>query len=203
MTAVATAPRITTQPASHTVVAGASVTFSVVATGTTPLRCQWRKNGTAISGATGASLTLSGVTAAAAGSYTVVVSNAVGSVTSAAATLTVGAVAVKVTLTSSANGTLREPATVTLTATVSPAGSATRVQFLDGTSVLGTDSTAPYTFTAQNLGSGVHVFTAQARTAAGATVVSAPLSITVQSGDSGAAGPRRLKAWRRADPWFT
>ncbi len=184
VTAVAVAPRITTQPVSHTVVAGANVTFSVVATGTTPLRYQWRKNGAAISGATGATLALTGVTTAAAGSYTVVVSNAVGAVTSTAATLTVGPVAVKVVLTSSASGTvLREPASVPLTATVSPAGSVSRVQFLDGTSLLGTDSTAPYTFTAANLGSGVHVFTAQAWTAAGATVVSAPLSITVQGGN--------------------
>ena len=94
-----TAPTITTQPASQTVTAGSSVTFSVVASGTAPLSYQWAKGGTAISGATSAALTLSNVQSADAGSYTVTVSNAVGSVTSSAATLTVNAVAVAPSIT--------------------------------------------------------------------------------------------------------
>ena len=50
------APTITTQPANQSVQAGQSATFSVVATGSAPLTYQWRKNGTAIPGATGAQL---------------------------------------------------------------------------------------------------------------------------------------------------
>lgn len=84
-----TAPAITTQPSSQNVVAGASVTFTVAATGTPAPGYQWRKDGANIAGATNASLTLNPVSAANAGSYTVVVSNTVTSVTSAAATLTV------------------------------------------------------------------------------------------------------------------
>ena len=43
---------ITTQPANHTVTAGQTATFSVVAGGTAPLSYQWQKNGWAIGGAT-------------------------------------------------------------------------------------------------------------------------------------------------------
>src|SRR5205823_14044741 len=53
----ATAPSITTQPASQTVTVGQTATFTVVATGTAPLSYAWRKNGTAISGATAAGYT--------------------------------------------------------------------------------------------------------------------------------------------------
>lgn len=83
------APSITTQPASQTVTAGQSVTFSVVAAGTAPLSYQWQQNGVAISGATSSSYTISSAQSANAGSYTAVVSNSAGSATSNAATLTV------------------------------------------------------------------------------------------------------------------
>ena len=51
---------ITTQPASQTVTAGQTATFSVTATGTAPLSYQWKKNGAAISGATASSYTTPG-----------------------------------------------------------------------------------------------------------------------------------------------
>ena len=84
-----TAPSITDQPDDATVTVGASVTFSVTASGTTPLSYQWRKGSDNISGATGSSYTILSVVMANAGSYDVVVSNACGTVTSNAATLTV------------------------------------------------------------------------------------------------------------------
>jgi hypothetical protein len=91
--AAVVAPQITTEPSSQTVTAGQTATFSVVANGTAPLSYQWQKNGTAISGATGASYTTPTTTTGNSGStYTVVVSNSAGSVTSTpAATLTVNA----------------------------------------------------------------------------------------------------------------
>ncbi|MBI5770411.1 MAG: M36 family metallopeptidase [Verrucomicrobia bacterium] len=85
----AVAPAITTQPIAQTVTAGSTATFSVVATGTPPPAYQWRKDGTDLTGATSASLTLTNVQATDAGAYTVVVANAAGSVTSNAASLTV------------------------------------------------------------------------------------------------------------------
>src|ERR1041385_8094493 len=82
-------PAIVTQPISATVAAGGSATFTVTATGVGPISYQWLKDGTAISGQTGAALTLNNVTAASAGSYSVAVSNSGGTTTSASATLTV------------------------------------------------------------------------------------------------------------------
>ena len=90
ITTVVVKPSIETQPRSQTVTEGSSVTFSVTASGSTPLNYQWKKNGTAISGATSASYTIKSATTSDAGSYTVTVSNSAGSVTSSAATLTVG-----------------------------------------------------------------------------------------------------------------
>src|SRR5260370_2259892 len=51
------APSITTQPASQSVTAGQTASFSVAAMGTTPLNYQWQKNSVAISGATSSSYT--------------------------------------------------------------------------------------------------------------------------------------------------
>ena len=82
-------PSISSQPQSQTVNSGATVSFTVSASGTAPLAYQWRTNGVDLAGATGQSLTLTNVTTANAGSYTVRVSNAGGSVESAPATLTV------------------------------------------------------------------------------------------------------------------
>ncbi|HEY9172364.1 MAG TPA: PQQ-binding-like beta-propeller repeat protein [Verrucomicrobiae bacterium] len=83
------APAITTQPQSRTNVAGTTATFSVAAIGTAPLSYQWRFNGANLAGATSTDLTLTSVQPANAGNYTVVVTNAYGSVTSQVATLTV------------------------------------------------------------------------------------------------------------------
>jgi predicted extracellular nuclease len=90
-----TPPSITTPPASQTVTEGGNVTFSVAATGDAPLSYQWRKGGSPlsdggnISGATTDTLTLTGIVLGDAGSYDVIVTNPVSSVTSASATLTV------------------------------------------------------------------------------------------------------------------
>ena len=70
-------------------VAGTTASFSVTATGSSPLRYQWQFGGTDLSGATTTSLTLTGVQPANEGNYTVVVTNSAGSVTSALAVLTV------------------------------------------------------------------------------------------------------------------
>lgn len=87
-----TGPSISTQPANQTVNAGQTATFTVVASGSS-LGYQWKKNGTDIGGATSASYTTPATTVSDSGSsFTVTVSNAQGSVTSSAATLTVNPV---------------------------------------------------------------------------------------------------------------
>ena len=86
------APTITTQPVNQTVTTGQRATFTVVAGGTAPLSYQWQKNGGNIAGATSASYTTPVTTTADSGStFRAVVTNAAGTVTSAAATLTVNA----------------------------------------------------------------------------------------------------------------
>jgi hypothetical protein len=81
-------PAITAQPASRTNIAGTTATFSVGAVGTSP-SYQWFLNNKAVGGAVSATLTLTGVSDANAGTYTVTVSNVFGSVTSSGATLIV------------------------------------------------------------------------------------------------------------------
>jgi hypothetical protein len=90
VTAAPEAPAITTQPAAQRIIAGQSTTFSVVATGTSPLSYQWQENGTAIPAATSASYTTPAASSADNGAlFSVVVSNSVGSLVSASAPLTV------------------------------------------------------------------------------------------------------------------
>lgn len=94
------APSITTQPVSLTKTAGQNATFTVVASGDTPLTYQWQRNGVNIfdggrlSGTQTASLTITGVVDGVPpggdeANYSCNVSNAVGSVSSNTASLTV------------------------------------------------------------------------------------------------------------------
>ncbi len=83
------APVITAQPVNQAVLAGASASFSVTATGQAPLSYQWRFNGSPIPGATSSTLNLANAQTGAAGNYDVVVSNTAGSVGSSVAVLTV------------------------------------------------------------------------------------------------------------------
>jgi|GEM_PF-326196 len=84
---VTSAPVVTAHPASATILAGTSQVLQVAATGA-GLAYQWYRDGSAIAGATAASYE-----ATAAGSYTVTVTNAAGSSTSAAAIVSITAVA--------------------------------------------------------------------------------------------------------------
>ncbi len=103
------APSITTQPASQTVTAGQTASFSVAATGTAPLNYQWQKNSVAVGGATSSSYTTPATASSDNGAlFTVVVSNTAGSATSNAATLTVNAAPVAPSITS-------QPASQTVT----------------------------------------------------------------------------------------
>jgi sugar lactone lactonase YvrE/plastocyanin len=85
------APSFTTQPASQTVTAGSSVTFSAAASGTPTPTYQWQKGGINISGATSSSFSINSVSSGDAGNYAVVASNSAGNATSNTAALTVNA----------------------------------------------------------------------------------------------------------------
>ena len=82
-------PTITTQPANATAIGGSNVSFTVSASGSGTLTYQWLKNGVVIGSATSATLTLANVGAGDAASYSVIVGNAVTSITSLPVTLTV------------------------------------------------------------------------------------------------------------------
>jgi len=81
-------PSIQSQPTSVVAGQGGRASFTVTATGVTPAY-QWRKNGSDISGATDATYNLANVQYGDAGTYTAVLSNSAGKVTSTPATLTV------------------------------------------------------------------------------------------------------------------
>jgi hypothetical protein len=85
-------PLITVQPFGLSVNLGATVTLRVTALGSMPMVFQWYFNGQLLSGATNASITLSGVDSTQAGTYEAVVSNPAGVASSQPATLMVAGV---------------------------------------------------------------------------------------------------------------
>jgi glucose/arabinose dehydrogenase len=89
-TSSGTAPQIAQHPTNQTVPVGTTATFSVAATGTAPLSYQWQKNSVNIAGATTATYQTPVTTLADSGTaYRALVTNAFGTATSNAATLSV------------------------------------------------------------------------------------------------------------------
>ena len=172
------APAITTQPLSKTVTAGQTAPFSVTASGTAPLTYHWKKNGSAIAGATAASYTTPATTASDSGSlFTVVVSNSAGSVTSSAATLTVVSPPRITTQPQSLTVTAGQTASFSVVAT----GTAplTFQWRRNGVAITGATG-ASYTTPATTLGDSGSVFDVVLVNSAG-TVTSSPATLTVQS----------------------
>jgi hypothetical protein len=84
-----TPPAIQTQPAGTNIFSGETATFTVGHTGSAPLAYQWLFNGGPVVGATSQSLLIANAQPANAGSYQLVITNSLGSVTSAPAVLTI------------------------------------------------------------------------------------------------------------------
>lgn len=103
------APSIVVAPVNQTVLAGKDVTFSVVAAGTGPLAYQWQFNDANIANATNATLVVTAPRKAAAGKYSVTVSNSAGSAPVVSATL---AVTPAPTLVRIVNSAAKSPQTV-------------------------------------------------------------------------------------------
>ena len=198
------APVITSQPTNQMVMAGSTVTFSVTASGFAPLAYQWYFNGSAITGATATNCSRAGVTTASAGNYTVLVSNAGGSVTSSVAILTVLKANATVTLgdlSQTYDGTARNVSVVTLpanlTVTLAYNGGAAPTGAGSYT-VIGTVSDANYAGSATNT---LVIATASASvtlgylsqtydgTAKNASVVTVPANLTVNLTYNGGAAP--------------
>ena len=94
-----------------------------------------------------------------------------------------------VSITAPASGTsVAAPATVTIQATAADAGgSVTKVDFFNGTTLLGTATASPYAFTWNNVVAGTYTLTAVATDNSGATTTSAAISLTV-TGSTGGSG---------------
>ena len=168
------------QPANQTVTAGGNVTFSVVANGTPAPTYQWNKGGSPISGATNSSYTITAAQSAAAGTYTVVVTNTAGSVTSNAATLTVNAAASAPTIsTQPANQTVTAGAAVTF-AVVANGTPAPTYQWNKGGSPISGATNASYTINSAATGD-AGSYTVVVTNAFGA-VTSAPVFLAVEVG---------------------
>ncbi|MDB6092996.1 MAG: Immunoglobulin I-set domain protein [Verrucomicrobia bacterium] len=82
-------PAVVSQPISQTVDSGGGAVLAVAVTGDLSPTLQWQRNGVNIAGATGTTLALPAVSSATAGTYTVVVTNFVGSITSAPAIVSI------------------------------------------------------------------------------------------------------------------
>ncbi len=143
-------PKIAHQPMPAAVKAGDTARFQVIVDGGQPLGFQWNRagkpvaNDARVQGAQGAELLITGVQAGDAGAYSVTVTNAVGKVTSAAATLSVqvppGIATVKATPTNGvviAGGTAQLNVTATGTAPLGYLWSKDGVPLRNGGSVAG------------------------------------------------------------------
>jgi len=123
----------------------------------------------------------------AAGSYTITAKatdNAGGTTASAAITITVNSVAninPSIAITAPAtNATYAAPATVVITATAADAdGTVAKVDFYNGSTLLGTVTSAPYNFTWANVVAGTYTLTAKATDNVGGSAISASIAITV------------------------
>ena len=184
-------PVITTQPASQTVTIGQSVTFTVVATGGPTY--QWSHNGSKISGATQATLTLSNVQASNAGSYSVVADNTMttdstygssttgGPTTSNSAVLTVNAVAVATApsiTTQPTSQTVATGSTVVFSAAVSGSPAPTLQWNLGGAPVSGGNGPVLVVGNASSANAGSYTLTATNYSGA---ATSNPATLTVSS----------------------
>ena len=104
-----------------------------------------------------------------------------------------------------ANAVFTQGTAIALSATAADdGGSVTQVQFFDGTTLIGTDTSAPYSMSLANATVGAHSFTAVATDNIGATTTSAAVSVTVEA-VSGALSARyvRLTALSEVNgnPW--
>ncbi|MCX8519953.1 MAG: DUF1566 domain-containing protein, partial [Rhodoferax sp.] len=163
------APAISRHPESLSLVTGSAASFSVSATGTSPLIYQWKKNGTDIPGATSSAYTTPATSDADIGAeylYSVVVTNGAGTATSGNARLTVTAVVAAPAIT-------RQPSAQTVTAgqvasfSVAATGTSPSYQWQkNGTDIPGATASS-YTIVAASMEDNAAVFTVVVGNSAG------------------------------------
>jgi alpha-tubulin suppressor-like RCC1 family protein len=136
-----TAPAVLLPPTNLTVTAQSNAVFNVLATGTSPLAYQWRLNAAELPGETNSTLALSAVRANQAGSYDVVITNAIGTVTSAVAVLTVYVPPPPVFTLQPQSQTAPASTNVTFTALATDTWPVTYQWYFTGTALAGANST--------------------------------------------------------------
>ncbi|MER3471809.1 MAG: hypothetical protein C4330_10920, partial [Chitinophagaceae bacterium] len=192
-----TAPTITTQPTAVTVCAGASASFTVVASGTATLTYQWRKGGTNITGATSATYTIAATTAADAGNYDVVITNGCGNVTSTAVALTVNAVTAITTQPTNQSACTGSSASFTVVAT----GTNLTYQWRKGGVNIGGATSATYTIPSVTAGdAGTYDVIV---TGACGNVTSTAVALTVNAATAITTQPTNQSACPGANATFT
>ena len=206
-----TAPTITSQPTSQTVTVGEPATFSVTASGTAPLNYQWQRNGSNISGATGATYTTPDTVLGDSGTtFHCMVSNTGGTVTSNDATLTVVTSAAPVAFNDKADTMAGAPVTINVVAndtdsdgTIDSSTVAITGGPANGTAAKQVDGKVRYTPNADY--SGKDTFTYTVRDDQGvlsnAATVTVTVGIVIDNGDPETSFTGSWDVSGAADPW--
>jgi hypothetical protein len=172
------APTITVQPKSQTVNLGATATFTVTATGTSPITFQWLKNGTAIGAATASSYTTPATVAVDSGAtFTVQVTNSAGTVLSSAATLTINVAAPTIT-SQPQNQSVLVGATAAFSVTAAGTAPLT-YQWSKNNTIISGATAASYTTPATLITDNNETFTVKVTNAAGISATSNAATLTV------------------------
>lgn len=177
---------ITTQPASQTILVGATATFSVTATGIGTLSYQWLKNSVAITGANSASYTTPATLLADSGStFSVHISNAYGgSATSISATLTVTASLPPTITTQPSNQSVSVGQTATFSVIATGQGTLTYQWKKDGVDISGATS-ASYTTPVLVLADNASTYSVKVSDSTSASVTSTSATLTVLASSGG------------------
>jgi hypothetical protein len=178
----AVAPTITTQPVSQSVTAGSNATFTIVVTGNPTPTIQWQKGSTNIAGGTGLSLTVNNVQTSDAATYTAIVTNSAGSVSSSGAVLTVTASTAPAITTQPQSHTIATGSSVVLS--VGATGGGLTYQWTKGTTPISGATGSQYLISnAQASDSGGYVVTVS--NGSGSVISSAANLTVVNSSDPG------------------
>jgi hypothetical protein len=200
-----TTPSIVTQPISKTKPPGSAVTFSVVAAGGIPLTYQWKKDGADIYTIDNSNvLTLTNLTYADAGAYSVVVTNEAGSVTSTSAILTISNALPTVSIVAPANNSsFAAPASISLTANAADSdGKIDRVEFyVNGNLAVSVTNNSPlntvFSVTKTNVSAATYNIHAIAYDELGGMTSSSSINVNVTA--DCVLPPSGILAWWRAD----
>ena len=206
--AAVVAPSVSTHPSNATVTEGQTATFTFTASGTAPLSYRWQKGTTDITGATAATYTTPVTTMADNGAtFRCVVTNAGGSATSDAATLTVNAAVVAPSISAQpSNATVTEGQTATFTVTASGTAPLS-YRWQKGTTNITGATAASYTTPVTTMADNGATFRCVVTNAGGSatsdaamlTVERESFTLTLEPGDNGSISPPGSQTIRRGD----